>query len=205
MAAGYSQIFTLAQIFNNKELKDLIPLVNYKETQDDEGKIHRTTKMKSVSRLVYEKSISAARPYYKPLIHHKMGNSISISGTLIGELDGPVEAIYQTLLGSVGMLEMTVNNADIIRSALKEGERGHNAPKLYLREKTMAQIKALDKKGIERFMQDVMENIFYGDFPETQKKFAVSNIRVGNMFTYAQNRGIWQIKVGAYENKSYNR
>lgn len=197
MAGGYSQHFTLQDIFNNKKLRKLFPLVNYKETEDDEGKTHRTTRMKTLSRFVYDKSVSAARPFYDPLVPHKAGDTIIIGGNLVEGQDDAVEAIYAALVAAKPLMDMTVNNADMIRSALKEGAKGGNLHKLYLRQVTMEQIEALDEKGAKRFMQDVMENLFFSDdYPMTKKKYGVESMGFGRG-SYEQNKARWERKVGA--------
>lgn len=198
MAGGYSQHFSLAEIFNNKALRSLIPLVNYKEKTDDAGKTHRTTNIRSLARFVYDKSIQAARPYYEPLKPHKSGNTIVIGGNIVGGHDEAVEAVYAHLVANTFLMELTVNNADMIRSALKEAEMTKPAPKLYLKEQSMEQIKAVlrTRRGREAFMQEVMQNVYYsGDYAKTQEKYGVGDIKV-NSFSYERNKAIWERKVG---------
>ena len=198
MAGGYTQTFTLAEIFNAKELRGLLPLVNYKEREDEQGKTHRTTNLRSVGRVVYDNSVAAARRFYEPLVPHKLGDLIMLGGNLVENQDDCVEAVYQRLLGAKTLLEFTANNADMIRAAVKEGERNHDAPKLWLREKSIAQIKAQlkSRRGKLQFMNDIMQNLYYGDYPLTQKKFGVSDIGIGNHRTYEENRARWARKVG---------
>lgn len=199
MAAGYSQHFTLADIFNNKSLRSLIPLVNYRETVDKDGKTHRTTHIRSISRFVYDKSVQAARPYYEPLEAHKEGNTIIISGTPVSGQEDAVEAIYGALVANKFIMELTVNNSDMIRDALKEGERTKPAPKLYLRQVSMEQIKAAlgTKKGREALLQDIMQNLYYSpEYAKTQEKYGVQGIQT-NSFSYERNRARWARKVGA--------
>lgn len=199
MAAGYSQHFTLADIFNNKSLRSLIPLVNYRETVDKDGKTHRTTHIRSISRFVYDKSVQAARPFYDPLQPSKMGDTIIISGNLISGQDDAVEAIYGALVANKFIMELTVNNSDMIRDALKEGERTKPAPKLYLKEVSMEQIKAAcrTKRGREAFLQEVMQNLYYSpDYAKTQEKYGVEGIQT-NTYSYERNRARWARKVGA--------
>ena len=198
MAAGYSQHFTLADIFNNKELRNYLPLVNYKEVTDATGKTHRTTNMKTIGRFVYDKSVQAARPFYEPLTPHKMGDTIIIEGKLVGGHDEAVEAIYANLLANKFLMELTVNNADMIRSAIKEAERTKPAPKLYLKEVSMEQIKAScrTKRGRTAFMQEVMQNLYYSsDYARTQEKYGVMGIQT-NTYSYERNRRAWERKVG---------
>ena len=60
MANGYSQIFTLKDIFNNKKLKDKLPLVNYKEKELENGKISQRTNAKTINRFIFDTATSAA-------------------------------------------------------------------------------------------------------------------------------------------------
>ena len=63
MASRFTQNFTLTDIFNNKKLKDKLPLINYKEIEREDGKVSRRTNTKTINRLVFDVSTSAARPY----------------------------------------------------------------------------------------------------------------------------------------------
>ena len=201
MANRFSQNFSLTDIFNNKKLKNKIPLINYKEKELENGKISRRTNAKTVNRQVFDTATSAARPFYKPLITSRNGDKMIITGELVGDHDGAVEAVYNALLAKRSILIWTANNADMIRSALKEAEKnkrnnGINS-KLYLRVQSMEQIEGMSKQQIQALMSDIMENIVYGDdFPETQKKFGVENISVNSPYNYKQRQLRWKYKVG---------
>ena len=93
MATRFSQIFTLKDIFNNKKLAGKIPLINYREREREDGKTMVRTSPKSVPRLVYDTSVKAARPYYKPLNPSKSGDTIIIDGILVGDHDAAVNAV----------------------------------------------------------------------------------------------------------------
>lgn len=202
MAGAYSQIFTLTDIFNNKKLKDKIPLINYKEKEKENGKISRTTNVKSVNRQVFDKATSAARPFYKPIKTTRSGDTIIIGGELVGNHDGAVDAVYNALQGIKSLLIWTANNSEIIKSALKEAEKAKRNRgidcKLYLRVQSMQQIEGMSKREIQALMTNVMENIVYGDnFPETQKKFKVEELPTNSRMTYDQRKTIWRYMVGA--------
>lgn len=201
MASEYSQIFTLTDIFNNKKLRNKIPLINYKEKELENGKISRRTYAKTVNRQVFDTATSAARPFYKPLKTARSGDTMIISGELVGSHDGAVDAVYNALLSKRSLLIWTANNADMIRSALKEAEKnkrrdGINS-KLYLRVQSMQQIEGMSKPQIQALMENIMENIFYGDdFPETQKKYNIENLKVNSKYTYEQRKARWKVRVG---------
>lgn len=206
--ARFSQTFTLTDIFNNKKLKDKIPLINYKEKELENGKVSRRTNAKTVNRQVFDTATSAARPFYKPIKTTRSGDTMIISGELVGDHDGAVDAVYNALQSKKSILIWTANNADMIRSALKEAEKnkrqnGINS-KLFLRVQSMQQIEGMTKPQIQALMGDIMENIMYGDdFPETQKKFNVREMldnqaKMSREFThtYSQRQLRWKYKVG---------
>lgn len=202
MASEYSQIFTLTDIFNNKKLKDKIPLINYKEKELENGKISARTNAKTVNRQVFDTATSAARPFYKPIMTSRNGDTLIIGGELVGDHDGAVDAVYNALMSKRSILIWTANNADMIRSALKEAEktkRNHGLnSKLYLRAKSMQQIEAMSKQEIQALMENIMENIIYGDdFPQTQKKYGVETMITNSKLNYNQRKLRWKYKVGA--------
>ena len=201
MATKYSQNFTLTDIFNNKRLKGKIPLINYKEIEREDGKVSRRTNAKTINRLVFDISTSAARPYYKPITTHRSGNTMVISGNLVGDHNAAVEAVYNALQAQKQVMSYTVNNADIIRSALKEAEknkRNYGADaKLYLRAQSMTEIEGMTKREIQALINNIMENIFYSsNFPETQKKYGVENLPVKSPYDYKQRQEQWKRKIG---------
>lgn len=208
MAGRFSQNFSLTDIFNNKKLKDKIPLINYKEKELEFGKISRRTNAKTINRLVFDTSVSAARPYYKPISAHRNGNIIEIGGNLMGDQNQVVESVYNALIAKKQVMIYTVNNADMIRSALKEAENNKRKygidTKLYLRAQSMTEIEGMTKRQIQALLNDIMENIFYSDnFPETQKKYGVEqmlNLQAREVreytLTYPQRQLRWKFKVG---------
>lgn len=197
----YSQNLTLLDIFNNQELKDKLPLINYKETEQDNGKTSRTTNAQTVNTLVFNVSSKASRPYYKPLNATRSGDTMVMGGTLIGDHDEAVDAVYNALLGNAQLLSFTANNADMIRDAIKESSKNKSKysinSKLYLKEQSIQQIKGMTKKELLKFMNEIMENIIYGDdFPQTQKKWNVEKVQKGFFRSYEQRRRDWKRKVG---------
>lgn len=201
MANRFTQNFTLTDIFNNKKLKDKLPLINYREKQQDNGKVSRRTNAKTVNRQVFDTATSAARPFYKPIVTQRRGNEMTIGGELIGELDTVVDAVYNALQAQKQIILWTANNADMIRDALKESEKnkrnnGLNS-KLFLRAQSMQQIEGMSKPQIQALMSDIVENIVYGDdFPATQKKWGVQDMKVKSPYSYQQRKEKWKQKVG---------
>lgn len=201
MAGRFTQNFSLTDIFNNKKLKNKIPLINYREKELENGKISRRTNAKTINRLVFDISTSAARPFYKPITTHRSGDMMTISGNLVGDHDMAVDAVYNALLSQKQVMIYTVNNADMIRSALKEADKNKRTyginTKLYLRVQSMTEIEGMTKRQIQALLNDIMENIVYGDnFPETQKKYGVENLPVRSPYNYKQRQLRWKFKVG---------
>ena len=124
-----------------------------------------------------------------------------IGGNLIGDQNAVVEAVYNTLLSQKQVMIYTVNNIDLIRSALKEAENnkrnfGINT-KLKLRVQSMQEIEGMSKRQIQGLLNDIMENIFYGDnFPKTQKKYNIQNLAIKSPYNYNQRQERWKNKVG---------
>jgi len=204
MANGYNQKFTLEDIFNNKKLKGKIPLVNYKEDFDEDNKLHKKTNMKTLSYLVYNMAKSSARPYYNPFTPSKSGDIITIAGTLTDDINKPFEAVYQGILAQKQILSFTVNNGDIIRTALKEskkiGREMGKEPKLWLKVGSMQEIENMNKKQLNYLVDDIMRNIFYNsEYQYTQKKYDVAKIPVYRSTNYELRKLKWQQKVGDYE------
>lgn len=201
MGSKFSQNFTLTDIFNNKTLKDKLPLINYKEKELQNGKLSTKTNAKTVNRQVFDTATSAARPFYKPMTTTCSGDIMIIGGDLVGDHDGAVDAVYNALMSKRTILIWTANNADMIRSALKEAEKTKRSlgivPKLYLRANSMQQIEAMSRWEIQALLTDIMDNIAYGEnYPETQKKYGVEKWNYGK-FTYEQRKLRWKYRVGA--------
>lgn len=203
MANRFSQNFTLVDIFNNKKLRNKIPLINYREKELENGKISRRTNAKTVNRQVFETAKSSARPFYTPMVASQSGDKLIIGGELRinSELEDVVDAVYNDLLAKKQILIFTANNADMIRDALKEAEKNRRnygiQCKLYLRVQSMQQIEGMTEKQVAYLMNDIMENIVYSDdFPATQKKWNVQEMVVKSPYTYEQRKEQWQQKVG---------
>lgn len=201
MANRFSQTFTLTDIFNNKQLKDKIPLINYREKELENGKISHRTNAKTVNRMVFDTATSSARPFYRPIRTTRSGDTMIISGELVGDHDGAVDAVYNALMAKKSILIWTANNADMIRSALKEAEKNKRKhginTKLFLRAQTMQEIEGMSKPQIQALMSDIMENIIYGDnFPKTQEKYGVKDVWLDSRGSWQRRRLRWKYKVG---------
>ena len=196
----YTENFTLKDIFNNKELSDHLPIVNYRERKYDGDKVSVRTSMKTVRAQIFDTTIRMARFYYKPLEYTKTEDTLILDGNLIYDHDACVNDIYDNLVGFRPFLMFTANNGDIIRTALKESEKAQRKygvdGKLYLRAQSMMEIRGMSIKKLRAFMDDVMSNILFGDnFPETQKKYKVFEQDYGKK-SYDERRKEWRRTVG---------
>lgn len=197
----YNQNLSLIDIFNEKKLMSKLPLVRYKETERDGGGTRVRTNMYTVGRYVYYLSQRGARPYYKPLRTSKNGDFINIGGNLVGDLDGAVDNIYNTLVANKGILEITANQMDIIRDALKEAEYNKRTlgkeSKLFLREKSIQQIQNLSDKQTLRLLRDIFDNIEYsGNYPKTMAKWSkILDMDTKDVNSRRRQR-YWEHKVG---------
>lgn len=201
MATQYTQNFTLTNIFNNKKLEGKIPLINYHEKELENGKISKRTNAKTINKLVFDIAKTTAKPYYKPISVTIKANLIEIGGKLVGEQNSVVDAIFNALLSQRDVMTYTVNNADLIRSALKEAEKNKRKfgidTRLHLRVQSMTEIEGMSKKQIMALMNNIMENIFYGDnFPETQKKYNLKDLQISSKYNYEQRKQMWKNRIG---------
>ena len=199
--ARFSQNFTLKDIFNNRNLRKKLPLINYREKTTEDGKTSVRTHLKSISSQVYEVSKSTARPFYRTFTPSKSGDLIILSGDLVGDHDGAVDAVYQALKAQQQIYTWTANYAYFLRDALKESEKNARQygieSKLYLRTGSMQEIEGMTNRQLEALYNDIIENILYGDnFPKTQKKWKVEEIQTNSPYSYEQRKMKWKIKVG---------
>lgn len=201
MAQKYSQSFTLKDIFNNQRLVGKLPLVNYREVMLDNGKISRRTKMDSVTKLVADNSKSSARPFYKSFSFSKSGDNIIIDGNSDFELSAIQDAVYNSLIGIKALIRHTANDGDMIRSALKEAEKNKRKygidSKLFLKVGSMQQIEAMSDRQLSLLMNQIIDNIYYGDnYPETQKKYRIKELMDSTGFKYETWKESWKNEVG---------
>lgn len=176
MANGYSNHFTLNDLFNNSLMRNVLPQVNYKERVDKDGELRQRTNMRSVNRIVFDTAERTAKPYYSTFNARRHGDEMLIFGDMVGEQDACVDAVYNACERAKLKIEFTSNNMNLIRNAVKISMKSRDmsgkVPKLYLRAESLEEIKGMKPNQLRRLLNDVMENIYFnGDFYNVQDKY----------------------------------
>ena len=200
----YNRNLSLIDIFNDKSLQNKLPLVRYNVYDMGNGEPNIRTRMLTLGSFVYRLAQRGARPYYKPLVTRKFADNIYIGGKLIGGLEEATNSVYETILANKGLLEMTVNQMDMIRDAVKEAEQNKRLygreSKLYLRVNSTQSIKNLNDRQVNMLMRDIIDNIEYsGNYPKTLAKWRkLLQIEDKNVNFNRRQRN-WENKVGILE------
>lgn len=202
MATRYSQVFTLKDIFNNPILDGKIPLINYKEIQKDDGKMSYRTYGKTITKQVFDIAKASARPHYTHFSAKKLSNLIEIDGTIATTLESAYRAILSGLNANKTLFKFIGENADVIRSALKEAEKNKRvygfSSKLHLRVQSMEEIHGMSNQQLIGMMNNIMEDIYFsGNYPKTVKKYGIEELlNSQGAYNFAQRQRNWQIRVG---------
>lgn len=195
MATRYSQIFTLKDLFCNKKLKDKLPYIDYKNNKNP------NTESSNIEQQILSIATAAATPFYEKLSVNLANGRIEINGKSSSSIETIADTVYNAILAQKDTLSFSAENLDIIKSALKETDNnkknnGINS-KLYLKVQSIQQIQGMSKPQLKGLMENILENIFYGDdFPQTQKAFNLENFAVNSPFNYNQRKMRWKNKVG---------
>ena len=183
MANGYSQIFTLEELFNNSQMRRVLPQVNYKEKTTPSGKLSQRTNLRTANRIVFDTAENNARPYYSQMLAHRQGDTITINGVMKGDINSCVDRVYNAMKALKLKLEFTANDMNLIRETIKTLNKGKNGigeePRLFLRAESLMQIKAMKPNQLRELLNNVMENIYFNPaFSEVQEKLKL-NERLG--------------------------
>lgn len=197
MGKQYLEKYDLTEIFGNEKLRGKLPIIKYKATETGSGR----TQIKSVPFLVFDLAKSAAKPYYKPFKPHKLANIITLDGKTEANLDEIVNKVYENINASKHLMELTENYVDIIRSALKEGEKTGRMtgqkPKLSLRQQTMLEIENLSKAQTQEMFWNIVEDIFFsGNYPKTVQKYGIDKLSFNRGRSFTETQALWQRRVG---------
>lgn len=197
MGKQYLEKYDLTEIFGNEKLRGKLPIIKYKATETGSGR----TQIKSVPFLVFDLAKSAAKPYYKPFQPHKLANIITLDGKTEVNLDEIVNKVYENINASKHLMELTENYVDVIRSALKEGEKTGRMtgqkPKLSLRQQSMLEIENLSKAQTREMFWNIVEDIFFsGNYPKTVQKYGIDKLSFNRGRSFAETQALWQRRVG---------
>lgn len=203
MASRFSQNFTLLDIFTNKKLRKKLPIIRYKETINDNGKLSQRTSIKDVRERAYQIAKGVASQYYTTMETEVKGDTLVIKGNIETRHHSTcVSEIFQTIKSQTVILKQTEHYMPVIREALKESQKNKYEfgidSKLYLRANSIEEIKGMSVYQIQALWNDIMENIMYSDnFPKTQKKLSVKYSRFGGLDPdYNTKVMAWKRKVG---------
>ena len=98
-------------------------------------------------------------------------------------------------------MELTENYVDVIRSALKEGEKTGRVtgqkPKLSLRQQSMLEIESLSKAQTREMFWNIVEDIFFsGNYPKTVQKYGIDKLSFNRGRSFTETQALWQRRVG---------
>lgn len=185
MANLFSKVFSLKDIMQNKQLKNVMPQISVgKDVGED------------IFNEIFNTAKQAAQPYYKPLIVVKSGEGIRIKGETQSTANEVVDVVYNALLSKQQVISFFAKNKSLYETALKESkvnkQRYGINTKLYLRVQSFEQIRGMSEPKTVGLLKNITENILYGDdFPETQKIF-----KVEKDLHYKRKQEQWKNKVG---------
>lgn len=167
----YNKLFTLSDLFNNKELKNYLPQVSIHNIKNKDGTI--TQKVKGF-KIMEEQAINFA----------KQGARISMSNVKAsGTLDNIVvsgrlrkhatiyeayENVLSILKANKGSLTLLGSYRDVLTNTFqkiqdKSKYSHYKEPKLYLRINSLNEIKYMNKQQKDAFINNIVENIYFSD------------------------------------------
>ena len=167
----YNKLFTLSDLFNNKDLRSYIPQIAI-TTRGKEGfqaKSYRVKGFHSVEQEIMMYSKLGALPYMKNI---KVTNEIVVSGTLRkhATIQQAYEGVLSNLKGASASLSLLGSYADTITDIFKKIRKSDRykmgdltEPKLYLRINSLEEIKFMNRKQKEALLKNVVENIYFSD------------------------------------------
>ncbi len=196
----YQKKFTLTDLFNNDELKGVLPQVHTRITKkksgfkfDDGREIYfRNTWHKfddAIDMVLQSARKGASNSMRNITIKKPMYMTAFIDGkirkgmTLHNAYNDVLNAIKQN---TYMMNIMGANNGRLIRETMERiANKGYDyQPKLYLTINSLEQIKAMDRATKAKFLRSVIENIYFNDEFE---KYRLPDMEKGNFITNSRN------------------
>lgn len=167
----YNKLFTLSDLFHNKELKGILPQISITEMSKEgfQAKSYRVKGFKSIEDEIKMYCKIGALPYMKN-IH--INNEIVVSGTL--RKNATIQLAYgsvlSTLQGASASLSLLGSYGDVITNIFKKTRKSmryklgdKTEPKLYLRITSINEIKNMSEKQKKALINNVVENIYFSD------------------------------------------
>lgn len=168
----YNKLFTLSDLFNNKELKGVLPQISITEkTAEGYQYTHsyRVRGFKSVEDEIKMYAKIGAMPYMKNI---KTTDEIVVSGTLRknATIQLAYSSVLSTLQGASASLSLLGSYGDVITDIFKKIRKSSRfrkgdktEPKLYLRINSINEIKYMTEKQKKALINNVVENIYFSD------------------------------------------
>lgn len=169
----YSKLFTLSDLFNNKDLKGVLPQLNIKTNSNGYSSVSfKNNYLDEI--LMYAKI--GAMPYMKNIT---MGWDYSVGGDAFyvkGEirkystLQNAYEGVLTTLQNASSSISLLASYGDTITDVFKKIRKSDRyrfgdktEPKLYLRINSLDEIKFMTKEKKDALIKNVIENIYFSD------------------------------------------
>lgn len=192
MNSKYSQVFSLEDLFENETVKNKLPFLQSEGNDENEDVLAQN---------VFQFVKVSAKSVLNNFNASYIGNSIVLDVGSDYELDSLVDKIYDDLLLSKSNIETSILNHEIIESAVNESKSNRRRyginSKLYLKAQSVQQISGMNEKQIEELINNILENIYFGDnFPQTQKKFNLSDLKIYGRHSYEERKKQWKQMVG---------
>lgn len=171
----YKQLFTLSDLFNNKDLKGYLPQIEFKEyTKND--KIYSSSKGFNY---LFDEIVMYARIGAMPYMSNvKITRSTTsndgfyVDGKLRknATLQLAYDSVLSTLQGASGSLTLLGSYGDTIEGMMREIRKtskyrmgDKSEPKLWLRINSLQEIKSMNKQQKDALLKNIIENIYFSD------------------------------------------
>lgn len=167
----YSKLFRLSDLFNNKELKGVLPQLSITETTKEgyQAKSYRVRGFKNIEQEIMMYAKIGAMPYMKNV---KVSNEIVVSGELRkhATIQLAYDSVLNTLRGASASLSLLGSYGSEITDVLRKIHNNmqfkignKTEPLLYLRINSLNEIKYMNEQQKKALIKNVMENIYFSD------------------------------------------
>lgn len=205
------QKFTLNDLFNNDELKGVLPQIHSRKTKkksgitfDDGREIYFVThhkKFNDAIDMVLQTGVNGAR---NSMTNVKLKKPMYMTAFIDGKVrkSSTITNAYNDVLNAIKQQSYMIkmfggNNGNIIKDTMErianKTEQFYKEPKLWLNINSLEQIKAMDRPQKAKFIKSVIENIYFNDDFESVR---TADMKKGMFITNSRNalRGYDQLK-----------